>query len=104
MPSTVTLAMRLLRRHAHRSARLIGGDALFHLWSEMADQALDRPGGGVAQRTDRVTLDLPRDLVQRIDLADFGPTRHHARHHAPHPPSTFTARRALAAAFVHVKF
>lgn len=33
-------------------------DARFDLMTEMRDQALDRPGGGVAERADGVTFDL----------------------------------------------
>ena len=43
------------RRLPHAGAR---GDAPFDLGTEMADQALDRPGRRVAQRADRVAFDL----------------------------------------------
>ena len=57
----------------HRLAPgLVGGDPLFHHRPEMPDQALDRPGRGIAQRADRVAFDLPRHLVQRVDLLELG--------------------------------
>ena len=34
---------------------------------------------------------------------DLGPALHHALHHAPHPAGALAARRALAAALVHVE-
>src|SRR6185312_9674386 len=93
----------LLRCHAHglRASCLVGCDPLFHHRPEMPDQPLYRPCRGVTQRTDRVAFNLPGHLLQRIDLGRFGTTLHHAHHHAPHPSGAFTARRALAAAFMH---
>ena len=94
----------VLRRQPHRcAARLVGRDPLFHQRPEMPDQALDRPGRGIAQSADRVAFDLPRHLVQRVDLGRFGAALDHAVHHPPHPAGAFAARRALAAAFVHVE-
>src|SRR4051794_12020192 len=61
-----------LRGHANRLAVRVRGilvDAGLDLMAEVADQALDRPRSGVAQRADRMTLDLGRDLEQEVDLA-----------------------------------
>src|SRR5438876_9258735 len=69
----------------------------------MTDQALDRPGRRIAQRADRVTLDLPGDVVERIDLLDARVADDHALHHPPHPAGTLAAGRALAAALVLVE-
>src|SRR3546814_8523099 len=71
--------------------------------AEVADQALDRPGGRVAQRADRVALDLLGDLEQRIDLARLGVAGTQPFHHAPHPAGAFATRGALAATLVLVK-
>src|SRR3546814_5253331 len=60
--------------------------------AEVADQALDRPGGRVAQRADRVALDLLGDLEQRIDLARLGVAGTQPFHHAPHPAGAFATR------------
>ena len=78
-------------------------DARLDLVTEMRDQALDRPGRGVAQRADGVTLDLLRHLQQHVDLALVGAAIGHAGEHAPLPPCAFAARRALAAALVLVE-
>ena len=47
-------------------------DACLDHRAEMRDEALDRPGRGVAQRADRVALDLPRDVLERVDLVELG--------------------------------
>src|SRR3546814_4754256 len=55
---------KLLRRLLHRR-RLVApafGDAAFEFGAEVQDQALDRPGGGVPRRADRVALALLGDL------------------------------------------
>src|SRR5215510_12379447 len=78
-------------------------DAPFDLGTEMADQALDRPGGRIAQGADGVAFDLFGDVEQHVDLAQFGLALHHALHHAVHPAGALAARRALAAALMHVE-
>src|SRR3546814_20117656 len=89
-------ATKLLRRLLHRR-RLVApafGDAAFEFGAEVADQALDRPGGRVAQRADRVALDLLGDLEQRIDIAPLGVAGPQPSHHAPHPrPEKRRARK-----------
>src|SRR5688500_2592004 len=60
-------ALALLRRD-QRGALNVGlagavvGDALLHLVAEVAEQALDRPGGRVAQGADGVAFDLGGDV------------------------------------------
>jgi hypothetical protein len=44
-------------------------DPRFHLGTEMPDQALDRPGGRIAERADRVAFDLLGHIVEHVDLA-----------------------------------
>ena len=61
----------LLRRDPHGVAMRIGRvliDASFDFRAEMGDQTLDRPGGGVAERADRMALDLGGDVEQHVDL------------------------------------
>src|SRR3954468_4562420 len=63
VPSTMSLVMMppSLRRHAHRlgmRVRLLLCDAPLDLWTEVTQQALDRPGGAIAERADGVSLDL----------------------------------------------
>ena len=59
------------RAHAHSAAssmrRPALGDAPLELGAEVLDQALDRPGGGVAERADGVALDLLGDVEQAVD-------------------------------------
>src|SRR5690242_11872247 len=90
LPSMMTLVMPLLRRHccglAHAmtvGARRIFIDAPLDLGPEMPDQALDRPGCGIAERTDRVAFHLRRDLQQHVDLALLRAAFRHAGEHAP---------------------
>ncbi len=75
----------------------------FDLGPEMADQALDRPGGGIAERADRVAFHLLGHIEQHVDFALLGFAAHQPLHHAPHPAGAFAARRALAAAFMLVE-
>src|SRR5262245_20029434 len=86
-----------------QAATAIGGDAPFQLRAEMADQTLDGPRRGIAQGADRVSLDLPRDVLKHVDLLARGVADHQPFHHAPHPARAFAARRALATAFVLVE-
>src|SRR5262249_60293183 len=90
------LLPRLARAAACRAPPL-------ELGPEMTDQPLDRPGRGVAQRADRMALDLAGDLLQHVDLLDPGVAAHHALHDAVHPAGALAAGRALAAAFMHVE-
>src|SRR3954470_23116022 len=64
-------------------------DARLDLVTEMRDQALDRPGRGVAERADGVAFDLFCDLEQHVDLALVGAAVGHAGQNAPHPPRAF---------------
>ena len=51
------------------------GDAVLDLVAEVAEQALDRPGGRVAEAADGVALDLAGDVEQQVDLALSRPRR-----------------------------
>src|SRR5574340_1550107 len=96
----------LLRRLTHRLARRPCGvlvDAAFALGAEVVDEPLDGPSGRVAQRANRVTLDLPGHVEQRIDLALLRPPVGHPHEHPPHPARALAARRALTATLVHVE-
>src|SRR5262249_43283777 len=78
-------------------------DPPLDLGPEMPQQSLHRPSGAVAEGADGMTLDLGRDLPQRVDLALLGTAFRHAREHAPHPAHAFAAGRALTAALVLVE-
>src|SRR5204863_2242454 len=95
-------ARRLLFGRFERSLAPLD-DAPLELGAEVADQALDRPGRGVAEGADGVALDLLGDVPERVDLADLGIALDEALHHPPHPAGALAARRALAAALVLVK-
>src|SRR5690554_1365178 len=70
------------------------------LRTEIADQALDRPRRSVPKSTDRVAFHLFGHVEQHVDFALVCFTTHETLHDAPHPARAFTARCALAAAFV----
>src|SRR3546814_1112091 len=78
-------------------------DTAFDFRAEMLDQPLDRPCGGVAERTDGVAFDLLGDVEQSVDLAYVGVAGPQPLHHAPHPAGALAARGALAAAFMLVE-
>src|SRR3984885_874786 len=109
--SLIRNSIALLRRlrhqrveHAHGVG--VGGvlvDAPFDLGTEVAQQALHRPGGAVAEGADGVAFDLGCDFPEHVDLALLRAAFGHAVEHAPHPAHALAARRALAAALVLVK-
>src|SRR3546814_19784833 len=78
-------------------------DTAFDFRAEMLDQPLDRPCGGVAERTDGAAFDLLGDVEQSVDLADVGVAGAQPRHHAQHPDAALTARRALAPPLLRVE-
>src|SRR3954452_2201969 len=101
-----SLAIALLRRHERRLGMRVRGvvvDAALDLAPEVADQPLDRPGGGVAERADGVALDLGRDLQEHVDLAPLRSPLGHAGEDAPHPAGALAAGGALAARLVLVE-
>src|SRR5215216_202508 len=71
--------------------------------TEVADQSLDRPGGRIPERANRVAFHLRGDLQQHVDLALLRSAFGHAREYTPHPSRALAARRALAAALVLVE-
>src|SRR5690625_6832824 len=82
---------------------LVLGNPSLQLRAEMANQALDRPGGGIAQGTDGMAFHLLADVEQHVDFLDFRLADHHSAHNPVHPAGTLAARRTLAAGFVHVE-
>src|ERR1700683_3798445 len=91
-PLMVSFGIALLR-----SQLAVFPDAPLHLGTEMADQPLDRPGGGLAQHAVGVPLDREEVSQQNIDLARLALALHHALHPPPHPARAFAAGRALSA-------
>src|SRR5882724_6905225 len=112
LSGSVVIAASLLRRYHVRgikNARVVDVglarifvDARLDLVAEMRDQALDRPGRGIAKRADGVTLDLFCHFQEHVDLTLVGTSIGHAGQNPPHPPRTLAARRALAAALMLV--
>ena len=84
-------------------ALLVLGDARFHHRAVVPDQALHRPDAAIGERADRVPFDLPRHLLQHVDLVDFRAALHHPPHHPVHPAHALAAGGALAAALVLVE-
>src|SRR5947209_2905016 len=73
VPSTMSLVMMppSLRRHTHRlgvRVRRIFVDAPLDLGAEVAQQPLHRPRRTVAERANRVALDLLGHIHQHVDL------------------------------------
>src|SRR3546814_16564623 len=87
LPSIVSfgIALPLLSR---RSGLLVLADAALHLRAEMAQQALDRPGRGVAERADGMALDLIGHIQHGVDLVQPGIAPHQRGPHAPPPERT----------------
>src|SRR5690606_5786895 len=102
-PSMVSLGIQRSLSISRRPLQPGLLDAALQLRAEMADQALHRPGGGIAQRADGVAFDLLGDVVQKVDLGELGPALADPGQHAPQPARTLAARRALAARLVHVE-
>src|SRR5690554_1987411 len=69
----------------------------------MAQEALHRPGRGLAEGTDRMALDLPGARAQHLDVGQRRPALDHSAHHAVHPARALAARRALATGFLPVE-
>src|ERR1700684_2864318 len=97
-PLMVSFGIVLLRRQL-----AVFPDAPLHLGTEMADQPLDRPGGGIAQRADGGALDLVGHSQRHVVSPLLAPPLAHPPHPPPHPPRAFAAGRALSAALVLVE-
>ena len=66
------------------------GHSSFDFGSEMANESLDGPSGGVAQSADGVAFDLLGQLPQGVDLVGMRVAFHESIHHFQQP------RRALS--------
>ncbi len=64
---------------------------------------MDRPSRRIAERADRVTFHLIRNLEQQIDLLRIGIARDETFHHAPHPAGALAAGRTLSARLVFIE-
>jgi hypothetical protein len=78
-------------------------DHVGELVPEMLQEALHRPGRRVAERADRVALDLVGDLHQQVEVGQLALPGQDPAQHAREPAGALAARRALAAGFGHVE-
>src|SRR5204862_143447 len=92
---------RLALGGGQRAARLRLGRP--ELGAVITDQALDRPGGRIAEGADGVAFDLLGDVIEPVDVADGRVAFAEPLHRPPHPAGAFAARRALAAALMLVE-
>ena len=79
------------------------GDPVLNIVTEMSDQPLNGPGGGIPKGANCMAFHLFGDIEQHINFVRFRITGHQPLHHTHHPACAFTARRALSAAFMLVK-
>src|SRR5688572_5793893 len=84
--------------------RFIRGAFGFELISKLLDEAQHRPRTGFTESADGPALNVLRDVDEVIRVLFATVSVRHAMQCFAHPERTFTARRALAAAFVRVKF
>ena len=82
---------------------LVAINAVLNLATELSNETLDGPGGGVSQRADSVTLNLVGELLKHVNLSEVGISELHALEHVHHPACALTARCALAATLVLVE-
>src|SRR5438874_13714776 len=84
------------RSVAHDAAATVI-DHVFELVPVVLEEALHRPGRGIAECTDGVPLDAVRDIEQQVKLLAPRRTGEHAFQQPVHPAGALAARRALAA-------
>ena len=72
--------------------------------TEVTDGSGNRPSSSIAKRTDGIALYFSGYIHQKIDVVHVSMSIFYAMKHLFHPACTFTARAALATAFVGVKF
>src|SRR6186713_489123 len=90
-PASCSLS-RAAIRHAHMMRHVI-----LELIAEVLHEALHGPRRGVAERADRVTLDLVRDVDEHVELLLATLPALDATDDAVHPARAFAAGRALPA-------
>ena len=83
--------------------RLVVVNTILHVSSEVSNESLHRPRGGVTQSTDSVTFDLVGQLFEHVDLSEVGVSEFHTLQHIDHPASALAARGALTAGLVLVE-
>ena len=71
--------------------------------AEVFEEALHGPRGGIAERADRMTLDLVGYLDQLVEVFLLALPVDDAGQHAVQPAGALATRRALAAGLRHVE-
>src|SRR5215471_17770712 len=89
-------------RVGHQAPSAVVDDVL-ELVAVMLEEALHRPGGGVAEGADGVSLDAIGDVEQQPELLAPRLARQHPLQQPVHPAGALAARRALAAGLRHVE-
>src|SRR5690242_15524352 len=105
LPSMSTSIMGSDRRRGRvrTDHALLVLDVVHELVAEVLDHGAHRHGRRVAERADRAALDVVGDRVEQLDVAHAALPVLDAVDHAPQPAGALAARRALAAALVHVE-
>src|SRR5262245_31163125 len=86
-----------------RHAALLVLDVVDELVAEVLDEALHRQRGGVAERADRASRDVVRDVVEQIQVLHAALAVLDAVDHPVEPAGAFAARRALPARFLEIE-
>src|SRR5712671_2952380 len=102
-PSISRFNMRNKRLFVRRDDARLVIDVMLKLGPEMLDEALDRQRCGVAERTNRSTLNVIRNGGQHVEIFLTSFTVLDPVHHSPKPSSALAARRALAAGFLEIE-
>src|SRR5690606_40527720 len=86
---------RAVQRRADAAPAVV--DHVLELVAEVLQEALHRPCGRVAERTDRMPFDLVRDVHQDVEIGARRLAFGDPREHPIEPAGAVAARRALAA-------
>ena len=71
--------------------------------SEILNEPLYWPGGGVSQSADGVSFNLPSDFLKHVNFCKVGVSHLHSLQHVNQPGGSLSAGSALAATLVSVK-
>src|ERR1700683_1178124 len=76
---------------------------VFELVTVVLEEALHRPGGGIPERADRVSLDAVGNVEEQVQLLAARAAGQHPAQQAIHPARALAAGGALAAGLGHVE-
>ncbi len=83
---------------------LIKINPILNLIPKMSNESLHRPRGCIPQSTNRVSLNLPAQLIDHIDLSVIRVSDLEALHYVGQPGGALATGRALTTGFVFVEF